>query len=144
MAQGKTLHIATRGYHTPVENSGSNPLAIGSVFHLGPDIGVFGLSFTPRLGFLHFDDIFDGTKNPLELEVTNADLLMVSGHTGDIKSALDFRIRVGGVSYTLPLWFSKQIKGKNGGVVYWRTTRYLSESDSSGSFRFYRHAPPTF
>jgi hypothetical protein len=144
MSDDKTLHIATEGYYAPSGNDGSNPLAQASDYHLGPDAGIFGVGFSPDLGLLHFSDHFNGSINSLEFEVTNADLTIVSGHTGDVETPFDFRIRIGGISYRLAPSLAKRIRGKNGGRVYWRSTRYPTESDSEGSFRFFRGAPPVF
>lgn len=121
---------------------GSNPLAQASgTYHLGPDLGIFGVEMTPNVGQINFNNLFIGSGNPFKIQFTHQDLTVVSGHRGDAQNPFDMRIRIGGVSYLVPYAIAKNIKGKNGGRVYWRSTRWPGESDSEGSFRFFRNAP---
>jgi hypothetical protein len=136
-----TLHIATDGYFTPPTNDGSNPLAIASEYYLGPDLGIFGLSFSSELGSLNFEDLFDGGSNPLRAHITTSSLSVVSGCNGEDKNPFDLRVRIGGVCYKVPFDEAKRIKVKNGGTVFFRTTRHPLEGDNEGRFRLWRHAP---
>lgn len=141
---GLTLHIATEGLATPPTNDGSNPLAIGSVFHLGPDLNIFGVAFTSELRVVNLPDKFIGWRNPLLVEVANSDLEVVHGASDQHKNPHDLRIRIGGIYYKVPFEFAKRIKAKNGGVVVWQSTRHPLEADNEGRFRFWRHAPRVF
>ena len=141
----KTLHIGTQGYYAPPGNMGSNPLVIGSHYRLGPDAGIFGLQLTPNVRqVLNFNDLFTGSLNPFEIELTNADLEVVSGHNGDVQNVFDMRIRIGGISYKVPISFAKKIAGKLGERIFWRSTRHPGEADHDGSFRFFRNSPGVF
>lgn len=136
---GKTLHIATQGFHVPPENAGSNPLALASHFHLGADVGIFGIALSPDLGQVVFDDLFDPDKNPLLVQTTNSQLTIVHGPKPDAMTPHNVIVRVGGVCYKLPLTISRRIRGKRASRVHWETT--LGER---GSFRFRRTAPKVF
>lgn len=134
-----TLHIATPELHVSDPNLGSNPLAFGSDYHVGPDAGIFGVGFSPDTGRVSFNDLFATAKNPLLVETTNAALSIVHGANPNPMSPFDVRIRIAGVSYKIPFSVTRQIRGKNGGRVYWRTSR-----NEQGSFRFFRRPPAVF
>lgn len=136
---GKTLHIATAGHHVPVENSGSNPLAIGSEYHLGPSSGVFGIAFSPDLGFAQFTDMFNPDLNPAVVQATNADLTIAHGTKPTAMGPLNVIIAIAGVCYRLPSTLSRKIRGRGSARVYWQTT-----TGEAGSFRFRRRAPVVF
>ena len=135
-----TVHIPTKGYVVPPENAGSNPLAIGSDYHLGPAIELFGVGFTPDTGVLNFDDLFDSTKNPLLLEPTSDNLVPLVSAASDVGSPFRLVIRVNGVCYCVPPSIATRIRGgRRGRKVHWRTTNGVE-----GFFRFFRSAPPVF
>ena len=136
---GETLHIATDGLFIPSANAGSNPLAQGSSFHLGANVGIFGIAFTADTGRVSFNEIFDRDKNALLVETTNAALTEVHGAKADVQSPFDLRIQISGVCYSIPLSVSRRIRGKNGARVHWQTT-----TDERGSFRFFRRPPAVF
>ena len=136
---GLTVHIPTGGKHTPLNNAGSNPLAQGSDYHLGPNLGIFGLALSPNTEPVNYDDLFDPLKNPLLVQVTNANLSVVHSVTSLAMNPLDTKLMIGGVAYMLPLSISRRIRIKNGGKVHWQTTL-----GHTGSFRFFRHAPAVF
>jgi hypothetical protein len=89
------------------------------------------LSFSPTTDF----------TGPLVTTVPIADLTVV-GSEGNtrVKGVAAMRLTIDGTVYEVPIANRKVIKGKNGGRVYWQTD---SPADS-GSFKFFRQAPPVF
>jgi hypothetical protein len=136
---GLTLHLSTGSYHAPPSNAGSNPLAQGSEYHLGPDLGIFGVEFSPDLGLPNFDDHFDPARNPLVVGLVNSQLSVVHAACPGATHPLNVRINIEGVCYAVPVPFASTIRGKNGARVYWRTTR-----GSRGSFRHFRRPVAVF
>lgn len=132
---GLTLHISTGGYHVPNSNGGSNPLAQGSEFYLGPDLGIFGVEFSPDVGLANFDDHFDPIKNPLVVGTVNSQLSIRHAACPAAVNPLDMRINIEGVCFAVPVPVASAIRGKNGARIYWRTTR-----GSQGSIRRF-HRP---
>ena len=136
---GKTLHIATSGRHTPFGHFGSNPLAQASRFHLGPDVGIFSLRMVTDSGRLSRDVLFTD-DNPLMVSVDVGSLPLVHGAIDSSPMhPRDLRLLIGGVSYLVPYQIAKRIRAKRGGRVFWRTT-----SGESGTFFLIRSAPPVF
>ena len=137
---GLTLHTATNGFHTPLDNSGSNPLAQASRhFHLGPDLGIFSLQLVTDPGRLSRDILFVG-DNPLSVSIDNGSLAIVHGTSGSDKmSPHDLRLLIGGVSFQIPYSTAKKIRAKNGGRIFWKTS-----TGQSGKFYLFRSAPPIF
>jgi hypothetical protein len=90
------------------------------------------LSFSPTTDF----------TGALVVSLPITDLTVVGGSEGDArnKGVAAMRLTIDGTVYEVPISSRKLIKGKNGGRVFWQT----DTPADSGSFNFFRNAPPVF
>lgn len=145
MPDPHTLNIATDAFIVPLDHEGSNPLSVGSDYHLGPEVpNLFSLLLTPDVGFVDFDQNFLTSLNKLLISVPSTNMSIVMANSGTDVTPLDLRLTIEGVSYSVPVSEASRIKGKNGGRVFWRATSGLGVTQDEGSFNFFRHAPTVF
>jgi hypothetical protein len=138
--EGLTVHIATEGYVAPGDHSGSNPLIQGSDFHLGPELTIFNLFFTPEVGYVDFDQHFVVSTNSFITSVPSDQLSVVMAASGEDAGPIDLRVRISGVSYKVLHQNAARIRGKNGSRVHWVATKGLGFVEDQGSFKFHRNA----
>jgi hypothetical protein len=94
------------------------------------------LDFEPDLGGV-------GTRfsSSLTTSIPFADLVVASGAEGNatVKGfGGTFRLTINGTTYEIPASIRRKIRAKRGGRVFWQA------QGDSGSFRYFRHAPPVF
>lgn len=139
--QGLTIHIASEGYVAPGTNTGSNPLAQGSDYRLGPALDIFTLKFTPEVGFIDSDQHFVDQVNPYLTSVSSDSLSVVMAQGDDAMGPVDLRLRIGGVSYKVSYTTAARIKGPNTSRVRWIASQGLGFVKDRGDFRYFRNSP---
>lgn len=139
--QGLTAHIACEGYVAPGDHAGSNPLAQGSDYHLGPELDIFSLKFTPLVGYVDSDQHFVDQVNPYLTSISSDSLSVVMAPGDDTMGPVDLRVRIGGVSYKVSYTVAAAIKGPNASRVRWVATQGLGFVKDKGDFRYFRNSP---
>jgi hypothetical protein len=99
------------------------------------------LTLAPDIGLPSTTDTFDSSKNPFVLTALISTFSVASGGEAraDVKGPSNFRLTLDSVVYEVPLALRQQLRGKDGGRVFWKT-----DGSDFGSFRYFRQAPPVF
>ena len=99
------------------------------------------LTLAPDLGLLDFDSNFDPNTNPFVIveDIATFDVAAGPEVFTTVKGLANFRLTLGGVTYEIPQSVRHRLRGKNRGLILWRT-----DTGESGRFRFFREAPPVF